>query len=53
LFTIYHRKTFDRRNNTYIGLGWGIIEDRDFTVLAHDGSTGGFTSILMLDKTLK
>ncbi|PKH52295.1 hypothetical protein CXF68_17045 [Tenacibaculum sp. Bg11-29] len=53
-FTIYpQKKTFGKGNNTYIGLGWAIIEDGSFTLLTHDGGTGGFTSILMLDKNLK
>ncbi|WP_237275936.1 serine hydrolase domain-containing protein [Tenacibaculum ovolyticum] len=53
VYNLPQKKTFDKGNNTCIGLGWGIIEDENFTVLTHNGGTGGFTSILMLDKRLK
>jgi CubicO group peptidase (beta-lactamase class C family) len=53
VYNLPQEKTFDRGNNTHIGLGWGIINDGNFNVLTHDGGTGGFTSLMMLDKNLK
>ncbi|WP_103072162.1 serine hydrolase domain-containing protein [Aquimarina sediminis] len=55
LYNLPQEKTFDRGDDSYMGLGWGIIEDEDsiFRVLLHDGGTGGFSSMLMLDKNKK
>ncbi|MEL6123291.1 MAG: serine hydrolase domain-containing protein, partial [Bacteroidota bacterium] len=37
-------------NNLSMGLGWLIYEDEVFRIHTHDGGTGGFSSILMMDK---
>lgn len=45
--------TFDKGNNQYMGLGWSIYKDNNYTLYLHDGGTGGFSSMLMLDKEKK
>ncbi|WP_375562745.1 serine hydrolase domain-containing protein [Bernardetia sp. OM2101] len=46
-------KTFKNEDNLHIGLGWYIYQDDEFTIYTHDGGTGGFSSMLMLDKNKK
>lgn len=53
VYNLPQTKTFDKGNNSFMGLGWSIIEDNQFTIHAHDGGTGGFSSMLMLDKRKK
>ncbi len=50
---VYNRaqkKTFDVGNNFYMGLGWNLYEVDGFKIHHHNGGTGGFSSMLMLDK---
>ena len=53
LYNLPQQKTFQKEDNEFIGLGWLITEDEDYRVLSHDGNTGGFASILVLDKNKK
>lgn len=53
VFNLPQQKTFTVRDNAHQGLGWGILEDGDFNVLLHDGGTGGFSSMIMIDKEKK
>lgn len=50
IYNLPQEKTFDQGNNLHVGLGWVIFEDDGFVIHLHDGGTGGFSSILMLDK---
>lgn len=50
VYNLPQQKTFDQGSNLHSGLGWGIYEENNFSLLLHDGGTGGFTSILILDK---
>jgi CubicO group peptidase (beta-lactamase class C family) len=50
VYNLPQEATFDRGNNIKMGLGWVVFEDDGFIIHTHDGGTGGFSSILMLDK---
>lgn len=50
VYNLPQQTTFDRGNNLYMGLGWTIYEADGYRLMIHDGGTGGFSSILMLDK---
>lgn len=50
IYNLPQEKTFNVGNNLHTGLGWNIFEDDRFTIHVHDGGTGGYSSILMLDK---
>ncbi|MEL7159825.1 MAG: serine hydrolase domain-containing protein, partial [Bacteroidota bacterium] len=50
VYNLPKEKTFDRGNGLHMGLGWVIFEQGDYVINTHDGGTGGFSSILMLDK---
>lgn len=52
-YNLPQKDTFKISDNLSIGLGWLIYKDDNFTIHNHDGSTGGFTSMLMLDKNKK
>ncbi|MEL6654271.1 MAG: serine hydrolase, partial [Bacteroidota bacterium] len=45
--------TFDSGKNESTGLGWIILEEDGFLIHFHDGGTGGFSSVLMIDKSKK
>ncbi|MEL6534668.1 MAG: serine hydrolase domain-containing protein [Bacteroidota bacterium] len=49
-YSLPQTKTFTVNQSTSMGLGWVIIEEEDFTIHLHDGGTGGFSSLLLLDK---
>ncbi|TCI92278.1 serine hydrolase domain-containing protein [Tenacibaculum sp. M341] len=53
VYNLPQQKTFEKETDNYVGLGWGIYESEDFSLLAHDGGTGGFSSILIMDKNKK
>ncbi|MAV92070.1 MAG: hypothetical protein CL676_11675 [Bdellovibrionaceae bacterium] len=44
-------KRFPWESDLHIGLGWGIAERNGFQVLTHSGATGGFTSVVFVDRT--
>lgn len=50
VFNFAQAKTFNIGNGFFMGLGWNIYEAEGFSVLNHNGGTGGFSSMLMLDK---
>ncbi len=50
VYDLPREKTFDLGDNLHMGLGWLIFEQADFVINTHNGGTGGFSSILMLDK---
>jgi len=50
VYNLPQEKTFETDDNAYMGLGWIIWEEDDATIHLHDGGTGGFSTILMLDK---
>lgn len=53
VYNLPQQPTYEVTNDYGIGLGWQIIKDDTFTILLHDGSTGGYTSMLSLDKNNK
>ncbi|NCN40964.1 beta-lactamase family protein, partial [bacterium] len=44
-------KRFPWGQELHIGLGWGIAEKGGFQILTHSGGTGGFTSVVFVDRT--
>ncbi|TXF89122.1 beta-lactamase family protein [Neolewinella aurantiaca] len=50
VYDLPQETTFNRDDNFALGLGWTIFEEGEFSLLVHDGGTGGFSSILILDK---
>ncbi len=52
-YNLPQKATFDLGNGAQMGLGWAIYEQGEFTILTHDGGTGGFSSMLMIDKHKK
>ncbi len=46
-------ETINSNDNLKVGLGWNIFEGDGYAIHLHDGGTGGFSSILMLDKGKK
>lgn len=50
VYNMAQTKTFDIGNNFYMGLGWNLFEVDGFNIHNHNGGTGGFSSMLMLDK---
>ncbi|MEL7147019.1 MAG: serine hydrolase domain-containing protein [Bacteroidota bacterium] len=50
VYTLPQTKTSAADDGADVGLGWLILEDGEFTVYLHNGGTGGFSSIMMLDK---
>ncbi len=50
LYDLPQEETFVSEDEFSIGLGWFITERGDLRILSHDGGTGGFSSMLMIDK---
>lgn len=50
VFNLAQSETFDIGNNFYMGLGWNIFKADGYELLNHNGGTGGFSSMLMMDK---
>jgi len=50
VYNLAQKKTFNLGNNYSMGLCWNIYKDEGFNALTHNGGTGGFSSMLMLDK---
>ncbi|WP_442267601.1 serine hydrolase domain-containing protein [Tenacibaculum sp. ZS6-P6] len=51
IYNLPQQKTFKKETDQHVGLGWGISDHEDFSLLQHDGGTGGFSSILFIDKS--
>jgi CubicO group peptidase (beta-lactamase class C family) len=51
VYNLPQEMTFDREDNLSMGLGWIIFDDGIYKILSHDGGTGGYSSMLMLDKS--
>ncbi|WP_299835246.1 serine hydrolase domain-containing protein [uncultured Tenacibaculum sp.] len=51
IYNLPQQKTFEREQDHHVGLGWGIADYEGFSLLQHDGGTGGFSSILFIDKS--
>lgn len=51
IYNLPQQKTFEREQDHHVGLGWGIADHEGFSLLQHDGGTGGFSSILFIDKS--
>ncbi|WP_051263832.1 serine hydrolase domain-containing protein [Tenacibaculum ovolyticum] len=45
--------TYSHDEHQGLGLGWFITGDADFTILFHNGNTGGYSSALAIDKKNK
>lgn len=50
VYNMAQTKTFDIGNNFYMGLGWNLFEVDGYNIYNHNGGTGGFSSMLMLEK---
>lgn len=50
VYNLAQMGTVDGINGLKIGLGWNVFEGQGYIIHTHDGGTGGFSSILMLDK---
>ncbi|WP_299680588.1 serine hydrolase [uncultured Tenacibaculum sp.] len=50
IYNLPQQKTFKKETDQHVGLGWGISDHEGFSLLQHDGGTGGFSSILFIDK---
>lgn len=53
IYNLPQQKTFEKETDQHVGLGWGISDYNGFSLLQHDGGTGGFSSILFIDKSNK
>ncbi len=53
VYNLPQTPTYTIDNGLTIGLGWHILNDEGFTILFHTGGTGGYRSILTMDKNNK
>ena len=46
-----HRDTIDLGDGSAIGYFWSVKEDRGHVIVSHNGVTGGFAAMMLIDRT--